>query len=219
MKIIESSFTIVTPFKFKYFKTLKNKELKLLDVGAGNHSASFVNKWFPAWEYYGIDISRDYDNNENDFKLMHAFYEMDLTRLEFSAIPDAYFDVIMMAHVIEHLYNGDKVIEGLLKKLKVGGHIYIEYPGFKSTKLPKMKGTLNFFDDITHCRIYSLLELYNLLMLNKVKIIKGGIRRNFVNIVFSPLYILRGLIRDGFISGCYFWDLLGFSEFVIGRKK
>lgn len=36
-----------------------------------------------------------------------------------------------MAHVIEHLFNGDEVIPLLLTKLKSKGYFYIEYPGQK----------------------------------------------------------------------------------------
>ncbi|NBV95614.1 MAG: methyltransferase domain-containing protein, partial [Actinobacteria bacterium] len=72
--------------------------------------------------------------------------------------PDNYFDGIWMVHVIEHLHNGDAVIQHLLPKLKSGGFLYIEYPGQKSTTLPSMHGTLNFKDDPTHVRVYSVNE-------------------------------------------------------------
>lgn len=90
---------------------------------------------------------------------MEKFYELDLTLLDYAAIPNNFFDAIMMAHVIEHLHNGEEVLPLLVKKLKPGGHFYIEYPGKKSTTLPSMYGTLNFKDDPTHVRLYSVNEL------------------------------------------------------------
>src|SRR5690349_14930869 len=108
---------------------------------------------------------------------MKQFYEMDLTQLKFDAIPDNFFDVIMMSHIIEHLHNGDKVIEGVLQKLKKGGLIYIEYPGQKSTTLPSMKRTLNFYDDPTHVRIYSVPEVKGILENNGMQVLRSGTRR------------------------------------------
>ncbi|HNA18050.1 MAG TPA: class I SAM-dependent methyltransferase, partial [Ferruginibacter sp.] len=141
--------------KFIYLKrAFGNQPFRLLDIGAGNHSATKVKRVFPQCEYHGVDLERDYNNSEEDFKRMTAFYEMDLTQLDFSPIPDNYYDAIVMAHVIEHLHNGDAVIRGLLPKLKSGGYMYLEYPGEKSTRLPSMRGSLNFKDDPTHVRVY-----------------------------------------------------------------
>ena len=206
--------------KFIYLqKSFGNKGFKLLDVGIGNHSASKTVSLFPACEYYGVDLNKEYNNNDEDFKVMKYFYEMDLTKLDFHLIPDDYFDGIWIAHVIEHLYNGDKVIENLIGKLKSGGYIYIEYPGIKSTKLPSMYGTLNFNDDDSHVRIYSVKELTGLFEKNDCKVLEGGIRRNFYFILVSPLRIISHWVRRKKLIGNIFWDLLGFAEFIYVRKS
>ncbi|GAL86453.1 SAM-dependent methyltransferase [Sporocytophaga myxococcoides] len=206
-------------FRFldKYFST--NQSFILLDIGAGNHSAANTKKWFPKCVYHGVDREKDYNNSETDLKLMDQFYEMDLTLLNFHNIPDNYYDAIMMAHVIEHLPNGTEVIKALVPKLKPGGLIYIEYPGIKSTTLPSKRGTLNFFDDNTHCRIYTKVELYNTLMSASCTPIKGGTRRDFQNMLLLPIKLFHNKIKYGYVMGSVFWDLLGFAEFVLARKK
>ena len=104
----------IIPHKFRFVhRTFKNKSFNLLDVGAGSHSATKTKSVFPQCNYYGIDITKNYENDEADFKAMSGFYEMDLTRLQFDAIPDGFFDMIVMSHIIEHLHNGDQVIAGL----------------------------------------------------------------------------------------------------------
>jgi ubiquinone/menaquinone biosynthesis C-methylase UbiE len=143
---------------------------------------------------------------------------MDLTKLDFSVIPDNYFDFIMMAHIVEHLHNGDEVIRKMLPKLKSGGYIYIEYPGIKSTTLPSMNGTLNFYDDNTHVRIYSIPEIENLLK-TSCEIIQSGTRRNIAFLVAMPIKILFNAFQLKKPSGNMFWDLLGFAEFVFAKKK
>ena len=124
-----------------------------------------------------------------------------------------------MSHIIEHLFNGDLVIEGLVKKLKKGGKIYIEYPGEKSTKLPSMKRTLNFYDDPTHVRIYSVPEINNVLVNNNFNVLKKGTRRYWPYIILLPFTIVTEFIKYKFIPGGVFWDLMGFAEYLYAEKK
>jgi len=207
-------------YKISYLqKSFGKKPFKLLDIGAGNHSASKIKKVFPQCEYHGVDLEKDYNNSSEDFSLMKAFYEMDLTKLDMSSIPDNYFDAILMAHIIEHLHNGDEVIKKLLPKLKSGGYLYIEYPGIKSTKLPSMHGSLNFNDDPTHVRLYSVKELKTLFENNNCKVLKGGTKHNIWFILAMPFRILSFLVRGKKLQGNIFWDLLGFAEFLYVKKN
>lgn len=216
MNSISKTINIKFSFLKKHFNS---NSFKLLDVGAGNHSASRTTHLFPNCEYHGLDLNKDYSNSEEDFKKMKAFYELDLTKLNLDIIPDNYFDVIFMTHVIEHLHNGDKVLPLLIKKLKPGGLFYIEYPGQKSTTLPSMYGTLNFYDDPTHVRIYSIKELQNVFNENNCTVLKSGTRRNYYYIVAIPLRVGISLIKREKINANIFWDILGFAEFLTVRKN
>lgn len=205
--------------KFIYLKkAVGDRPFILLDIGSGNHSASKTKRVFPHCEYHGVDLEKGFNNTEEDFAAMSAFYEMDLTRLDFSAIPDNYFDVIQMVHVIEHLYNGDEVIIGLLPKLKSSGYIYMEYPGLKSTKLPSMPGTLNFKDDKTHVRIYTIKELTGLLIQNNCGVIKSGTRRNGWFMMAMPFRVIGSWMKGKKLQGNIFWDVLGFAEYLWVKK-
>lgn len=211
---------LTLPAKYRFLnKLFKQGEFVLLDIGAGNHSASKTKKWFPNCEYHGLDLNKNYNNDENDFKQMKSFYELNLEELNLASVPNSHFDFIMMAHVVEHLKNGDEVLVKLLDKLKPGGYLYVEYPGIKSTQLPSMNGTLNFFDDDTHVRIYTLTELYNLFLKNNTTIIKGGTRRYYPNILMMPIKVVHNLIKYGKILPSIFWDFFGFAEFILIKKK
>jgi SAM-dependent methyltransferase len=206
--------------KFLFLKrSFDRNHFKLLDIGSGNHSASKTVSLFPNCEYYGVDFRRDYNNSEADYAVMKNFYEMDLALLEFDSIPGNFFDGIWMVHVIEHLQEGDKVIEGLLSKLKPGGYMYVEYPGEKSTRLPSMKGTLNFYDDASHVRIYTVSELEKLFRKYNFNILKSGTRRNWYFILAAPLRILGHWLGGKRLIGNIFWDLAGFAEFLYVRKN
>jgi SAM-dependent methyltransferase len=218
MQLKRFASTFVSKISFLK-KSFSSKPFRLLDIGAGNHSASKIKGVFPQCEYHGVDLERDYNNSEEDFKLMSGFYEMDLTKLDMSVIPDNYFDGIWMVHVIEHLHNGDEVIKKLLPKLVSGGYLYIEYPGIKSTKLPSMYGSLNFNDDATHVRVYSVAELTKLFKENNCVVLKGGIRRNIWFMLAMPFRIIVYLMKGKKLEGNLFWDLLGFAEYVWVRKN
>ena len=211
---------LTLPAKFRFVeKQFGQKPFRLLDIGAGNHSATITKKWFPNCEFHGVDLDKNYNNSEEDFRLMHSFYELNLELLQFEKIPDNYFDCILMAHVIEHLKNGDEVLKKLLPKLKQDGLIYVEFPGIHSTKLPHMKGTLNFYDDPTHVRIYSVKEISELFRDNNFRVVASGTRRYWPNILLMPLKIFHNLIVYHKILPSIFWDALGFAEFVAATKN
>jgi SAM-dependent methyltransferase len=205
--------------KFRYMQqSFAGRKFTLLDVGAGNRSASKTKSVFPDIIYHGLDLDRSTNYAAEDFEQMTAFYEIDLTKLDYSPVPDQHFDYINMAHVIEHLHNGDQVLPLLLKKLKPGGFMYIEYPGERSTRLPSMHGTLNFKDDSTHVRVYSVAELRQIFEQNGCQVLSSGTRRNWYYILAMPLRILFGFLRNGKLQGNHFWDLLGFAEYLYVKK-
>lgn len=207
-------------FSYRFLaKQFGKRPFRLLDIGSGNQSASKITSVFPNCEYHGLDMTREYNYNPDDFRIMKAFYELDLTQLNYDIIPDNYFDAIWMVHVIEHLPNGEEVIAGLLKKLKPGGCFYIEYPGQKSTRLPSMYGTLNFYDDPTHVRIYSVKGLAAIFGRNNCGVVSAGTRRNWYYIAAMPLRVLLTVVKRKKIEANLFWDMLGFAEYLFVIKK
>ncbi len=209
------------PVPFRYLELQRrfgDRPFRLLDVGSGNHAATVAKTIFPRCTYAGIDVRRDYNNTEADFAAMDAFYEMDLRRLEFGAIPDAHFDAILMAHVIEHLENGDDVLRGLVPKLAPGGVLYAEFPGPRSLKLPSMRGTLNFHDDDTHVRLFTAREVAAVLAGAGLTVRRAGTRRDWRGIVFLPVRLVHARMRYGFVPGSVFWDLLGFADYVVAER-
>ena len=206
--------------KFTFLhRSFKDRAFKLLDIGSGNRSASKTVSLFPHCMYYGLDLSRAYNNTPEDFAVMKDFYELDLTLLDYSMLPDQFFDSILIVHVIEHLHNGIEVLEGLLHKLKPGGCLYVEYPGERSKRLPSMKGTLNYYDDSTHVRLYSIPELVNFFRGKDCQVVKKGTRRSWFYVLATPFRIVFRWIRGKAVTGNVFWDLLGFAEYVWVKKN
>ncbi len=216
MKFIDN---LKMPVSLKKLYTLfKDKEFLLLDAGCGNHSASVTKKYFPKCNYYGLDKD-NYNNSDYDFSLMTKFYKLDLEKDSLDEIPDNFFDVAIMNHVIEHIDNGIEAVGIISKKIKNKGKIYIETPSIKSLSLPSQPGTLNFCDDETHKKIYNIIDVANVLIKNNFRIIKAGTRRDKVGIFFSPYFILKKIIKKESMSGFSIWDITGFAWFIFAEKN
>ena len=205
-----------------YLRNYLNKpDINVLDVGCGNHSPQKTKWAFPHIKYYGLDKSKDYNLDDLDFRVMEKFYEVDLSNIEnLKIIPDNYFDVIIMSHILEHLKNGDEVLEIICNKLRKNGVIYIECPTPESVRFPHMKGTLNFYDDPTHVRMFPPEELKQILINKNFTIVCAGTVRFAKRILLIPAYILWKLIETRSISAnTGIRDLFGFMKYILAVKK
>lgn len=220
IRLFFAPLMITQPNKFKQIaKCVKFKaSINYLDVGCGSHSPTITKKRFPNCSYTGVDIDPYYNNTEEDIAAIDHLVQTDLTKLDLDELPENHYDVIVMSHVIEHLENGDKVIEVLLTKLKSGGVIYIEFPSPHSVDLPSKKETLNFYDDPTHVRIYSIGEVSELLQKSGLSVIASGLVRDWFKIALMPIKIPLQKIQLGYVKGGVYWDWYGFASFVTGVK-
>jgi len=200
-------------------KFSKRTDLKVLDIGSGSHSSSITKKWWPDSHYTGVDRDVNYDNTPEDISAMDEFIQLDLTELDYKKIQNNSFDVIIMSHVIEHLHNGDQVLPLLFKKLKKGGLFYIEFPCEASASFPSKRETLNFFDDDTHVRIYSIKEVADIFMQENFTVKAAGKNRSWVNIALMPIKIPLQLLTKGYVRGGVYWDWYGFADYIVAEKK
>ncbi|NNE47298.1 MAG: class I SAM-dependent methyltransferase [Rhodothermales bacterium] len=210
---------LLKPYRFKLLASERiGPAGNLLDVGCGSHSPTITRKWLPGWKYYGVD-RENYGNDEADFGAMEAYYEIDLSNESLAPIPDHFFDVIVMSHVVEHLPNGLEVIRELTSKMKSGGRFYLEFPSVRSLHLPSMTGTLNFCDDETHVRVYSVAEVANTLLTSGFRIARAGTRRDWLRIFLLPIMVpVKYVLRREFSAGD-FWDITGFASYVLAVKR
>lgn len=202
------------PVRFDLIGKYLRPGTKILDVGCGNLAPYSTFDYYPQVIFSGIDW-----NDIAGRKDMEFFYQGDLENNPLREIPTNHYDIINLSHIIEHISNGDFLIQTLISKLKPGGIIYIETPSEKSLHLPSMYGTLNFWDDSTHKKVYTLAELEKAVTQQNCQVISSQVRHNAKRILLMPLYIISTLIRDGRINATTVWDITGFAHYVIAQKN
>lgn len=106
---------------------VKETRGKLLDIGCGNGDALsvFHEKGF---ECYGIEIDSQAASFCNSRGLSVKQHD-NLNHLDY---PDDYFDVIIMAQVIEHIDNAEILLKEINRILRPDGKVYITTPNFSS---------------------------------------------------------------------------------------
>jgi SAM-dependent methyltransferase len=213
MRRLSLSHWMVPP-RLARFRRLRARAFTLLDVGCGNHSASVAKRWFPRCRYFGVDREA-YNNDAADFALMERFYTADLETSDLAEIPDQFFDVIICAHVIEHLRGGLALLGRLGAKLAPGGQLYLEFPSPRALALP---GALNFCHDGSHVRVYSLPEVCNVLLAEGLTIRRAGRRRSWPQLALTPVLAAASRMLQGAVAGGVFWDLVGFADFVWAER-
>jgi SAM-dependent methyltransferase len=215
--------SLLMPWRFRKIQKYipLNQVSRVLDIGCGNRWCQLTKKWIQA-EYWGLD--RDFYNGESeDYSRMNRFFKIDLERDSLAAIPDSSVELITIAHVIEHIDNGLDVLQQLTSKLKPEGVIYIEWPSVRSLDFPSAEGTLQFCDDDTHKRLYSVVDVANALLKVGLKVRAGGTKRDWlVAGIYLPLLIpyqfYRKLRFGKFTTRYHMWDIFGFCEYVVAVK-
>ncbi|MFX1311070.1 MAG: class I SAM-dependent methyltransferase [Promethearchaeota archaeon] len=214
---------IITEPKFEIlFKYALGKKVKILDVGCGNHSAQRTKEFLPICKYFGIDKTKHYYNSPKDFQIMDKFWLIDLENSELKEIPNNFFDIIILSHTLEHLVNGLEVLMRLIKKLKVNGIIYIEFPSTHTCLLPSLKRyniTFNFFDDYSHKKIISKQKILNNLLKHNFIIKSAKIYFNWKRIIFLPFSMAYQFKITRFKCLQQLWYLVGWCTYILAIKN
>ncbi|MFN8670693.1 MAG: class I SAM-dependent methyltransferase [Candidatus Sericytochromatia bacterium] len=100
----------------------------VLDIGCGSGVgkliANKVNKNIN--EYWGLD----FNNSSKKYaeKILDKYLYLDIENFEDNLLPNNYFDVIILADVLEHLVSPELIISKIKKYLKTDGFIMLSIP-------------------------------------------------------------------------------------------
>jgi SAM-dependent methyltransferase len=208
--------------RFRFLKTLP-RNAKLLDIGANTGGLAYWRKKASPdrgdIEMYAVDLKEGVNfRNYKDFQLCN----IETSKLKY---PDEYFDGIVMSHVIEHLKNPDFALSEISRTLKTQGRIYLECPTPETLtyanrsefrKIGHDVSTMNFFDDPTHIKTYTLHNLAKLGVPHGLKILESGIIENKF---LEPELLYSGArMKDTRLLTYGLWSKLRWAQYMIAEK-
>ena len=104
-------------------EALFGRKGKLLDVGVGRGEILIAAKG-EGWDVEGVEPSEtfaDYAEQRTGAKIWRQ-------PIEDANIPEDEFDVVILAAVLEHLYNPNQIMAKIARVLKPGGLLYLDVP-------------------------------------------------------------------------------------------
>ncbi len=167
------------------------KDVKFLDFGCGKGLLlSEILKVNPDLNATGADISETAITYAKkalpsvDFKVIKEGDE-----LPFKANS---FDFILVADVLEHIYDTDFIFGELVRILKPGGKMFISVPYhgmFKNILITLVGFDFYFNPKQPHIRFYTKNNLFNLVKENGLRILKNGYYGRFYPISYG-MYVV-----------------------------
>jgi len=188
----------------------------VLDIGCGNDSPIKTKMLRPDIRYIGLDVQgHDIDAANKSYADSYIMVDADSFHLGICSVGTV--DAVISSHNIEHCNNPIKVLSAVAEVLRPGGCLYLSTPCAESAKFPHRKGTLNFYDDVTHHTPVSI-ELIRASLEPSIELFWVCHRyRPFpfalLGLVFEPISAVTGRVMKGT------WDLYGFETVIWGRKN
>ncbi|MEQ1762397.1 MAG: class I SAM-dependent methyltransferase [Pyrinomonadaceae bacterium] len=102
---------------------LLGRKGKLLDVGVGRGEVLFAAQE-QGWDVSGIEPSTTFA----DYAEGHSGAKIWRKPIEECDLPEGEYDVVILAAVLEHLYQPDTVIEKLARSMTKGGLLFVDVP-------------------------------------------------------------------------------------------
>ncbi len=129
-----------------------DRQGSILEVGSGR--GDFINA------FHAIGMSASAIDREESASTDRGV-QFKKTDLETEPIPfsDNSFDVVYHKSVLEHFYRPDHIMSESLRVLKPGGKLIFLVPDWESQYK-------TFYEDVTHCRPYTVNAIRDLLMMN-----------------------------------------------------
>lgn len=193
---------------------VNKKGLKILEVGAAYGATLFYLKSQNiADEVVGIDLFEDTKNKEKYLPL-DTFIFGNIESLDISMYEN-YFDIILLADVLEHLIEPKIALEKLYKTIKVNGEILVSMPNVRHYSVFNqvfLKGDFKYAEsgilDYTHYRFYCKRNIVNLIesssfktteIISSLKKYKGKSIAKHINRftfgVFEPFFTVQYLYK------------------------
>jgi SAM-dependent methyltransferase len=193
---------------------------RILDVGCGNDSPAYC-KWVRRdLHYIGVDVA-DYHQEARSIRSADEYHVVTPDRFcetigQFACTIDG----VVSSHNLEHCDDYRDVLKAMVGALKLGGRMYLSFPCEASTRFPRRRGCLNFYDDTTHRNLppwRGIIEDLSVLGMSfefrsrRYRPIAPAL----CGLLYEPISALRGEVM--WTGGT--WALYGFESVIWARRE
>ncbi|MFM5947256.1 MAG: class I SAM-dependent methyltransferase, partial [Dolichospermum sp.] len=182
---------IYTSINQPVFQQIPQHTKKILDIGCGSGILGQTIKEKINCEVFGITYSEDEASLAS--QCLDKVIVTDINQLDPSILGK--FDCIICSHILEHLYNPEKLLTALHNNLSKEGKLIVALPNvlFFKQRWEFMKGNFKYTDgglmDKTHFRFYDWETAYQLLIQT------NWIVTQRIADVHFPLPLIRRFVR------------------------
>lgn len=128
---------------------------RILDVGCG--LGFLLSALQESWERHGVEVSEFATQHAAEWGAIHH------GELSSAGYPDAYFDVVVLYHVIEHMPDPIAALRKVGQILKPGGVLLIGTPNFDSGCARLFGARYRLLHDRTHISLFNADSVHRLL--------------------------------------------------------
>ncbi len=128
---------------------------RILDVGCG--PGFLLSAIGSEWQRHGVEVSRLAAERATEWGAIH------LGTLRGAGFPAAFFDVVVIYHVIEHMEDPVGEIVEIGRVLKPGGTLLLGTPDFDSGCARRFKENYRLLHDPTHISLFTNESMHRFL--------------------------------------------------------
>jgi len=144
----------------KWLKSYMNKDMKVLDIGCRDGSfLESLRSIVGVWQLWGIELNENASMIAGDKGIM--VYNVDAHNISCENLPSCsmdFYDMVCMAHFLEHTHSPLIVLKEALRVLKTDGLLFIEVPlEPMPDKVPTIWG--HYFTFQSHSDLIKLLNM------------------------------------------------------------
>jgi SAM-dependent methyltransferase len=199
----------------RYAELSVNSSGELLEVGCGpGYLISFLEKWFPKMSITGFEYDQRLIEEAKERVQRISFIQGNAEELPFS---DCQFDVMVSLHLIEHLYNPEKMLQEVHRVLKPNGIFIVATPNLGGLGARVMGEKWSGFRE-DHVSLKSSGDWSKLIACNEFV----SLMENTTFLSGIPIFTKfpLGIINYGclLIFGSFPWEL-GEAYIAVWRKK
>ncbi|MCH7492340.1 methyltransferase domain-containing protein [Patescibacteria group bacterium] len=166
---------------------------RVLDLGC---NTGYLGNYIKTGDWVGIENDQSLIPELKNSGVYKEVLCEDINNFDFGLFKKESFDIIIMADILEHLFNPDSVMQRLKPLLKESGHMVISIPNIANFKI-RLKLLFGFFTytetgilDRTHVHFFEKHSVKKFIKKNGLVIKKMKFTSTFFGVIISSLSFL-----------------------------